>query len=122
MSPIINGNFDEAGNTIEPGKYAARIDKVETKISKQPDHKEMLAVTFTLTAEPNIGRKVWANIMTQAASLWKLKQLAEACGIDMAGRQDFDSDELLGQELGITVVDETYEGVKRSKVQSFFQL
>ena len=122
MSPLIQGDFDAAVNVIEPGKYQARIDKVEPTQSKQPDHKDMWVVTFTITQEPFIGRKVWANIMLQANSLWKLRQLAEACGIDMKGRQDFDSSELEGQDVGVAVVSETYEGKERSKVQSFFQL
>jgi hypothetical protein len=122
MSPRIDGNFDEAVNIIEPGKYMGRIDKVEEKISKQPDHKAYWQVEITLTQEPFIGRKVWTNVMLQANSLWKLRQLAEACGLDMTGRMDFDSSELEGQELGVALVAETYEGKERTKVQSFFQL
>jgi len=122
MSPQVHGDFDAAVNVIDPGKYSARIDKIEEMQSKTPDHKDYWAVTFTITQEPFIGRKVWANIMLQANSLWKLRQLAEACGIDMAGKQDFDSEELLGQEVGVAVVTENYEGRDRSKVQSFFAL
>ena len=115
-------NFDEvsAGSVVPVGKYATRIDKIEEKVS--PNKNEYWFVHFTLTEEPFIGRKVFTNIMLDVASLWKLRQLTDAIGIDMTGRQDFDSTELIGQEVGVRVEPETFEGQERSRVKGFFSL
>lgn len=123
MSPILQAvNWDEIAKAevIPPGQYATRIDKVTEKMSQNKN--QYWFVEFTITEEPLVGRKVFGNFMLDVQSLWKLRQLLEALGWDVSGLADINSDELIGQEVGVVVDNETYEGQLRSRVKSFKKL
>jgi hypothetical protein len=125
MSPQLNNvNWDEIakGEILPEGKYAARIDKVEEKVSKPPKNNPYWQVTFTLTEEPHTGRKAWDKFMLSTDALWKLKNLLDAIGLEVKGEADLDSNDLLQQEVGIVIKHETYEGQLRHRVQGFFNL
>jgi hypothetical protein len=115
-------NWDDVakGEAVPPGRYPARIDKVEDQTSEKGN--AYWQVTFTLTEEPAIGRKVWGNFMLQPQSLWKLRQLMKAIGMPTQGVGNLVADEFIGQEVGVIVINETYEGEPRSRVQGFFPL
>lgn len=123
MTREFSVNWDEVSQleAIPPGKYPARIDKVEEKISEQK-HNDFWQMTFTLTEEPLIGRKVFGNFMLQPTTLWKLRQLMKQIGMPTAGVGNLNADEFVGQEVGISVVHELYEGETRSKIQGFYRL
>lgn len=111
------------GDLIPEGRYPCRIDKVEVKQSKAGN--EYWNFHFTITVEPLEGRKVFGIVMPQPNMLWKLKQICDAVGVDLEGRSvedEFDTDELIGQELGVIVGSDMYEGVLRSRTTGFFAL
>jgi hypothetical protein len=125
MSPLLSGiAWDDIakGEIIPEGKYAARIDKVEEKISKPPKNNPYWQLTFTLLEEPFTGRKAWDKFMLSVDALWKLKNLLDAIGIEVKGESDLDSSDLLGQEVGIVIKHETYENQLKHRVQGFFSL
>ena len=117
---ITNVNWDDVatGEVIPEGSYMARIDKVETRKSQQD--KAYLGINFVIVEGDQEGRVVWQSISLEPRALWKLRQLLEALGHDLVGMQEVDTDDLLGQEVGINVTHEEYEGQVRHRVNSFF--
>jgi len=115
-------NWDDiaAQAVIPEGRYPARVDDVEQRTSEEGN--EYLNVTFSITEGELEGRKVWGVFMKEPQHLWKMRQLCEAAGIDLAGRDDFDTDELKDLEVGIIVKNRIYQGAERSSAQGFFSL
>jgi len=107
---------------ISEGRHPARIDAVEERESQSTPGNMYWNITFTVTEGPHTGRQAWAVCMLDAKSLWKLRQLADAVGIDLGGRSDIDTEELLQQECGIVITHEEYEGRLRHRVSQFFPL
>ena len=118
--PKVQADWDQvaAGELIPEGKYAARIDAVEERVSRSSE-KPYWNTTFTIIEPPFEGRKVWGIFMLEANALWKLRQLCEALDIDLEGRSDLDTDELLHGELVINVTQDVYEGKVRNQVSGF---
>lgn len=106
---------------ILEGQYPARIDNVEERVNPETD-KTTWGVTFTLLDEPYTGRKVFSNFGLGATALWKLKLLADAIGLDLTGRSDLDSAEILNAEVGVNVTHEMYEGRVRNRAETYFSL
>ena len=120
--PRIHANWDEvaAGTLIPEGRYPARIDKVEERTSSAGN--EYWNVEFTIIDGEYEGRKLWGVFMLSPQALWKLRALAQACGLDLSGERELDSEELVGQEVGIVVTTEEYDGQTRNRVNQFFAL
>jgi len=121
--PKLEGvNWDDIASSevVPEGRHPARVDKVEVRTSEQGN--QYWGITFVLTQEPLTGRVVWAPFMLEPQNLWKLRQLCDAIGIDLAGRRDFDSDELIDQEVGVIVTHEDYQGQTRARVKGFYAL
>lgn len=123
--PIVKQvNWDEVSKfeTIPEGRYPARIDKIEERVGKTGDRNPYWNIEFTITAEEALGRKAWGVFMLAPNALWKLRQLYEALGIECAGEQELNSDELIGQEAGLVIGTEEYQGKLRNKISAFFKL
>jgi len=122
MTRELQVNWDDpaTGGLVPPGRYSARIDKVEEKTS--PQQNDYWLMTFTITDEPAIGKKVWGNFMLSPTSLWKLRNLMKAIGMPTQGIANLNVDDFLQAEVGVVVVHELYEGEPRARVQSFFPL
>jgi len=115
-------NWDKvaADELIPEGRFPARIDKVDPGESQAGNPK--WGITFTFTEEPVTGRKLYESFSLMPRALWKLRQLAAACGIDLAGRDDLDTEELLSQEVGCVVTHDVFEGSPRTRVNTFFSV
>ncbi len=125
MAKLKGIDWDEVAKSevIEEGDYPVRIDKVEKRQSRnEPEGPGYLNVEMTFLEDPYTGRKIWDVFSLKPNALWKLRNLCETLGIDLEGRTDFDTDELVGQEVGIRAVPETYEGKDRAKVDSYFSM
>lgn len=91
---------------IEDGNYPATVYDIEetvTKGGKSPGT-PMLKVTYKLQDGSN--RNVWDNIVLNAASAWKFKQLCVAAGIpdDRLGENaEIETRELKGAPVVISV-------------------
>lgn len=121
----LKANWDDiaAAEVIEEGAYPVRIDKIEERQSRSdPKGPGYWNVEMTFLEEPYTGRKVWDVFSLKPNALWKLRNLCEVLTIDLEGRDDLDSDELIGQEVGANIVPETYEGRERAKVDSYFSM
>jgi len=121
--PKLQINFDDiaAGEVVPEGRYSARIDAVEEREGRST-HNPYWNVEFTLQDEAVVGRKVWDVVMLTPQSLWKLKRLAKCAGLNVDGRLDIDTEELIGQEVGLVVANETFEGNLRTRVKGYFPL
>jgi hypothetical protein len=122
MPKLQNVNWEDLakGNAIEPGRYPVRIDDVKDKTSKAGN--AMWEIELTITDGPATGRKLWATIMMQPNALWKLRQLLEAIGLEKAGTDDLDTEELKDCELLVDVINEDYEGQISNRVKKFVKL
>jgi len=108
------------GQLVPEGRHPARIDKIEERESQSEDPKPYWGITFTITDGDATGRKVWDVFMLEPQNLWKLRNLASECGIDLEGRDDLDSEELLSKDVGIVVSHDVYEGQTRNRVKGYF--
>lgn len=115
----VEGGWDgiSTSQVIEPGTYLASIDKVEETTSQ--NGKPYWNVEFTIQEEPYVGRKVWDIFMLNAEALWKLKRLAKAVGLDLSGRNDIDSDDLMNAECHVVIANEMYDGELRNRVKGY---
>jgi len=107
---------------IPEGKVAARLDKIEEREGKEEPHNPYWNFEFTVIApEEVVGRKVWDVFMLDTKSLWKLRNFCQCVGIALEGTRDIDTDELTGQEVGLVIGHETYEGRERNRVKGYFE-
>ena len=123
MSPReLNVDWDSVAESeaVPEGRYQTRIDKVKDKTS--PNNNQYWLMSFTITDEPAIGRKVFGNFMLSPTSLWKLRNLMKAIGMATQGLSALNADDYIGAEVGVVVVHELYDGEVRARVQSFFPL
>jgi len=69
------------------------------------------------------GFKDYNNYSFSPKALWKLRQLLEACGLDVPeSKMTLKAKSLLGLEFGGAVEDDTYKGKTRSKVVETFSV
>lgn len=102
---------------IEPGNYTAKIVKVTSGETRNGDPQKR--VDFELEN----GRVVSDFILEIESVYWKIQSLFRACGLKHEGKVEVSDnwDELLGKKLRVQVDDDEYNGVKRSRVMSYFQ-
>ena len=125
MGERITGiNWEDVAKSqlIPDGNYAVRIDKVEARTSEKGNAYWNIEYTVQ-EPEQLLGRKLWDVFMLDVASLWKIRSLCSALGIELKGARDFDSDELLQQEVGVVVsTDTTRQGEERNRIKKYFTL
>lgn len=97
----------EMGGVV-PGVYSARISGCEQKIAKTSGATYLKWELTIFGAEGELSRfnnhKAWYNTMTSGKGAGMLKNLVKsATGEEIAG--DFDTDNLLGKEVQLTLVE-----------------
>jgi len=121
-------NFNEIKSTsfdsLPEDRYPVVIDDVELRKTND-GQKQMLAITYTVTAGKYEKRKVWDNITLTENSLWRVKQLLEVVGSDLADKPGVGIEqivkELKGKTLDIyTEPDTTNTGNPTNKVRKLF--
>jgi hypothetical protein len=107
---IIQIDFEGAGGsdrewpTFEPGKYPAKIEKIEQKMSKAGN--PMLEWTYSVEGLPGTMRD-WTSLQPNA--LWKLKSILKNLGFEVPdGPLDIDTDELIGMECAVELTLEPH--------------
>ena len=103
---------------IEPGTYLARVESIEQKMSQA--QKPYLNWKFSIVGGEYDNRKAFYMTSLAPNALWKLKDtLIKAFGFtkeDLAGAFDLDVEELIGQECGLIIGEEEYQGEMRDRV------
>ena len=111
---------EEGTGGFEPipvGVYNATVFNIETKEGAE-SKKPYLNWTFQVQDERFANRRVWLMTSLQPNSLWRLKEVLEALGLegDMSKQFELDIPALLGTECKIQVVHEEYQWKTSDKV------
>jgi hypothetical protein len=125
--PTIQPDTSEAQEMapIQPGTYAARIAEVDVKTSKQGN--PMIVPKFKVNVDGK-ERTRQAYLVITGEGAYGFDQLLRATGFANLADQyrdprqpnpEFDTDQLIGQELMVVVEPDVYQGQKRDKIQSY---
>jgi len=109
---------------IPEGDYGLRIKDVKGKKGEESG-KNYLALNFEVISGDKKGlKKVLAHSCSlQTQALWNFRNLLEACGKQVAAKAlKIDLDKLVGLECAGTVIDDEYEGRKKSVITAFFPM
>src|SRR5271168_605281 len=105
------------GFKIKEGEYLMAVSETEDTESEKGN--QMIKFTFEGKEGAAKGKKFYQYcVYDPPDSLWKLRSLLEALGVDVPdSAMDIDLDELDGLELIGHVGDEEYQGKTTSKMQ-----
>lgn len=128
--PIINPDTSEqiSLEALEPGTYPAEIVAVEYGHAKSSGN-PMLTVSFKVTADgKTVTRKSF--LVITGAGAFNFDQLLRATGFDEladaykdkeAEKPQFDTDDLIGQQLNVVIDHELYNGETRDRIKSYLR-
>lgn len=106
---------------LPEGDYPAKVIKVEDDISKNDN--PMWVFTLAITGGRGKGASYPYRCTLDAQSLWKVRNIATACGINVAKKKiNFDPNKLVGKACGITLVDGEYNEKPRSEIDAVIPL
>lgn len=113
------------GARVPEDDYRVKVSEVKVAESKSSGN-TMLVWTFEIAKGKYKGKKLKKDYTTLTKeSLWKLMSLLEAMGLNVAQKK-LDLAPLLkkvaSKELGVTVIDEEYEGKMQSKISDYLTL
>lgn len=108
---------------LEEGVYLVQIAEAVEKTSSTGN--PMISVTYDVLSTQDGdtvdgGRKLWDNYSLQAQALFKLKELCGALGIDTTAVVDLELSDLVGQQVLVKVIQETYNGELQNRVKKIF--
>jgi hypothetical protein len=109
---------------IPEDDYGLRIVGVKGKKGEESG-KNYLAIQFKVFKgnKRGIGKTLPHSCSLQKQSLWNLRNLFEACGKQTkAAAVKIDLDKMIGLECAGSVIDDEYEGRKKSVITAFFPL
>jgi hypothetical protein len=113
------------GNVHVPGgDYGLKIVEVKGKKGEESG-KNYLALRFKLIQgnKEGVGKTLPHSCSLQKQSLWNLRNLLEACGKQTPAKAiKIDLDNMVDLECAGTVIDDEYEGRKKSVITAFFPL
>lgn len=124
---VINVNFEgvEAGMNyvhIPEGDYALEVKKVVQKTG-EASGKPYLLFSLKVTAgnDKGINKVIAHSCSLTKNALWNLRNLLEAAGKTIPAKAiKIDLDKLIGLKMAGTVIDDEYDGKKKSIVSAFF--
>jgi hypothetical protein len=121
-------DFDaiEDYEAVPQGMYPTSIIDAKLDVIRSGNNtgKPKLVTTMAITSEPYVGRKLFRNYALIPSSLWALKRLMKAIGLEGAGKVSFDElpGMLVGSDVAVSVTHRTYQGEIRSNVQNVFPI
>ena len=109
----------EAGGRVVPdGEYTAKI--VVAELTESSKGNDMIKLELKVTGPKAQGSKLYDNCSLLPQALFKLRTLLECAGMKVPdGAMDLDTDDLIGEEVGVSVINEIYEGKKRPKIEAY---
>ena len=128
--PVVNPDTSAATGMepIEPGTYKAKITNVEFKNSKSSGN-PMIVPKFDVTVGDKV-RPRSAFLVITGEGAYGFDSLLRATGFDELAdaykqkegdKPEFDTDDLIGQELEVVIEADTYNGQLRDKIKSFLK-
>jgi len=102
--------------------YKVKIAKAERSQSQQGN--AQIKVTFEMIEPEKYEGKTLVDYLTLTRkAAWRIGNLFDAVGIKWSQKiMEFKTSKLVGQELGITLADDSYNGRVRSKVADYLDL
>lgn len=108
----------ETRKTPAEDEYAVKVKEVE---EKEGDKAPYLAWTFLITEGKFEDAPLYINTSLSENSLWNLKALLEALGVDIPEEaMDLDLSEMVDLEMMVTVEHETYQSKKQARIVDFW--
>jgi hypothetical protein len=118
---VVELNFDgvESRTLVDPGEYDNAV--VAEVTQEEGEKAPYLKWKFKLDGGDFDGASLYLNTSLSEQSLWNLKGLLEALGVDIPeGPHDLDLDEIVDLPIGLVVEHEKYEGKNQARVVDFF--
>ena len=111
---------EESGfEAIPAGNYEVKVVEAQEKTSKA-GHKK-IALVFEVTGAESAGRKLFHDLSELPQALWKLKKFLDACGVEY-DEDGFATEDILGSDLEVVVVQEIYNEKPTNKVTDYLSL
>lgn len=108
---------DSVGRSISDGWAAGRIKSAELGVSSNDN--EMFTVIFEATRGKEKAN-VYDHLVTTPNTLWKIKSLLEAAGVEVPeDEMTITEDDLTDLEMDIEITNEDYEGRKQPKITGY---
>lgn len=106
---------------VPEGDYRVKVKEVKSDTSKEGNR--MYVWTFVGLDGKLKGKEIRDYTTVTPKSLWKLRSVLEAIGIDVPkSAVRLKSRDVVGKELGITVNDDEYNGRVSSKIADYIDL
>ena len=124
-SRVISVDFEGVetggGSNVPGGEYAASIASAEEVESSTGN--PMIKWVVEITNGRQKGKKLYHNTSLLPQSLWNLRGLLHACGLETPDSSyDLDLDEVEGAEVGIGVTIGQHEDNDQSRISDFFPI
>jgi hypothetical protein len=122
---VLDVDFSETDDMapVPAGVYKVQVSDVKDEVSKNDN--PMLVWEVQIIDGDFKGRKLWTRTVLTPKSLWFLKRVLSALGVDKAelkGKFEFDPSSVVGKKCGIVVVISEWEGEDRNEIKSFVPL
>lgn len=114
-SNVVTVDFSNVEAGLEVGEYQATVAEITQEEGPNGDY-------FKWKFQIKDGGIAYYNTSLTPQSLWNLRKLLEALGVDVpASSFDIDFDDLKGRELTIKIDEEEYDGRMRPKMVDFWE-
>lgn len=132
MSPLIKPDLSDADSfgPIEPGTYPAKIESVDFKTSGKGN--PMIVPKFTIEVNGK-NRKRNSYLVISGEGAYGFSQLLRACHFDeiaqaygdksipLDQKPEFNTDDLVGQELNVVIDHQLYNGEMRDTIKNYLK-
>ena len=132
MSPLIKPDLSDADSfgPIEPGTYPAKVESVDSKTSGKGN--PMIVPKFAIDVDGKV-RKRNSYLVIQGEGAYGFSQLLRATHFDdiaakyadksipLADKPDFNTDDLVGQELMVVIDHQLYNGEMRDTIKNYLK-
>jgi hypothetical protein len=102
----VKPDLSESIEGVKPGQYQAMTKKCELKESRAGA--KYLKWELEITNHPEVsGRKLWTNTMLSGKGAFRLQELYLAATGETLPKDnaEFDTEQIIGQTIGVQVVD-----------------
>jgi len=102
---------------LPEGDYKAKVTKVEDHKSKAKNDQWLYTITVTDGRGKGASYPYYCGL--EENQLWKVRNLFVAAGINLPKqRQKLDPNKVVGRPVGISLVDDEYEGKEKSVIDN----
>lgn len=109
------GNFNPRHKA--EGDYRAKIVKVDDHMSKAKNEQWVFTIQLTEDQRATYGHYCGFD----EKNAWKVRNLLIACGKKVPKKRvNVDPNSLVGKEIGVTLIDDEYEGKMKSTIDAVF--